>query len=425
MRSTIKKIKLDTGYIRVLTTLILINYLPSIFFVQAGASSLAAGLFVAGSVTAAISYWSPDLRHIKGKLFTIFLLTSFWLIISSIYLYSTYDNPKPLTSFIFIALAAYAYIFSNTLARTEAHNLEKAVYHFILITLAFGWLGALNLSDIGKYAFHNKPVLPFSEESHYALSVGFFSCAYLFVCTPKRALLIIANLATQSIIFPSLTLLCFTAIASMLTFSRFSPKYFFVTSLGILATLLFTINYAITNIEYFSSRLSFQDSENLTTLVWLQGIDLAWLNLINTSGTGLGFQMLGSTQTILSDYSHLIYKMSGVDKNLTDGGFLAAKLISELGILGIAITFLYATYMIKFLLSLGNTKKTPPLTPNSNLKVNRKTALASALLFSFCIEFFLRGYGYFSPSLFVSMSALFYLLGRSDQHDQIQYSNVR
>lgn len=79
-----------------------------------------------------------------------------------------------------------------------------------------------------------------------------------------------------------------------------------------LACFIMSVNLFSDSIafQYFSSRLNFSaDSSNMTTLVFLQGIDDAYRSLMNTSGLGLGFQMAGTDQPGI--YGYTIAHISG------------------------------------------------------------------------------------------------------------------
>lgn len=406
--------KNTSGYGFIWISLSLIYYIPSLVFIQFETSSLAAGLCIASLCIAALSFKKRYIRHINKKSLILFATASTLLISSSLFLFYTTSNKKPLASIIFIALAASSYLFSRKISEISTPETLKGIYYFLITTLILGWLSYFNLSDIGSYSSRYKPVAPFSEESHYALCIGFLAGAYSLVCKLRQASLLAANLLAQAVLLPNLTLLAFFTLLSLVLFARSNPKYFLATS-AVLGIVLFnSVSFIISSNDYFSSRLDFNETNNLTTLVWLQGWDLARVNLIATNGLGLGFQMLGSEQTTLSSYSYLAEKIAGQYKNLQDGGFLAAKISAELGILGVILVCAYTTYLAQFLKTLNNKNKIPSLfsSPVNTQHLDQIALLFQGIIFFFIVEFFLRGYGYFSPSLFIFLTALFYLAER-------------
>lgn len=103
--------------------------------------------------------------------------------------------------------------------------------------------------------------------------------------------------------------------------------------------------------EYVGSRLytlvNPDDAEayNLSSLVALQGIELAKHSLTQSWGLGVGLGNFGTSEKIVnqSDYRNVIHTFTdGEDLNLRDGASLASKLVGELGILALAIALLLA-----------------------------------------------------------------------------------
>jgi len=114
--------------------------------------------------------------------------------------------------------------------------------------------------------------------------------------------------------------------------------------------------------------------------------------------------MLGSAKTTTGNFTYVIQEllMSQGTLNIEDGGFLAAKLIAELGFLGIIIVLGYMLFIVKILFRSNKIYNKKFITSNEKLEL-----FFNGFIFSFFIEMFLRGYGYFSPGLFIFISALF------------------
>jgi hypothetical protein len=96
--------------------------------------------------------------------------------------------------------------------------------------------------------------------------------------------------------------------------------------------------------DYFYDRVLFwdaQSSKNLSSLVYLQGIQDAHYSFVSTKGLGLGFQQLGTQK--LSEAGLILQELlnNNTGLNRQDGGFTAAKIIAELGLLGILILLMY------------------------------------------------------------------------------------
>lgn len=393
--------------VRFFLNLVLVNYLPSLFFVVFKASSLALGLVVAAILSLIINYKAVYIKRIPARLFLFSTVLIVGVLLQSIYLYASYEFQKPLTAvflpFIFISI----YFCARRFCDLSPRELDGTVFAFVSLTVLVGWLGFFGVSKVGGYSEYAKAVAPFSEESHFALCVGLFSVAYSSISSGWRYIFVLLNLLVLSFLFPSLTLLTFTILMLVIGLARFVPGRFLV--LGSSAVFIFSVGLSVlfSEIEYFSSRLSFEDTENMTTLVWLQGWDLAVNNFQTTYGLGLGFQMLGSANTQLSDVSYKTSEIAGGFKNLDDGGFVVAKLLAEFGLIGLLVSVAYVFALFKFLMILADADKVISFgSKKSSLHTDRRCMYLMALLFGYFIEMFFRGYGYFSPGAFFVMASL-------------------
>lgn len=393
--------------IRILLTFLLVNYLPSLFFVVLKASSLALGLVVAAILSIVINYKAAYVRRIPARLFLYATVFVVGIVLQSIYLYAYYEAQKPLTAaflpFIFLAI----YFFSRRFCELTARELDGTIFLFLCITVIAGWMGFLGLSKVGGYSEYAKAVAPFSEESHFALCAGLFSVAYCSVCSKWRYLFLLINLLGLSVLFPSLTLLTFTVLVLVVGLARLLPGYFLVVGSAAFVILAVGLSVLFSQVDYFSSRLTFEDTDNMTTLVWLQGWDLAINNFQSTYGLGLGFQMLGSASTQLSEITYRTSDIAGGFKNLDDGGFVVAKLVAEFGVCGLLLSIAYLWALCRFLIVLADVDRVVPFGERKRAAAKEKMSMyLMALLFGYFVEMFFRGYGYFSPGAFFVVSAL-------------------
>lgn len=380
--------------------------LPSFIFVSLHRNSLAAGLALILFII--FIYFSKIFflqKFKKNKILFLSISLSF-LMASSIYSLLIYHVSKPILSLpILIIMIAVSYQLSKYLMKVKIDLIINSILWFILLILLFGWLRFLYIPEFLGYV-GAKATFPFSEPSHFALALGLLAVTYSFVGKQKWNIIIWLNMLLLSFLYPSLTLLVFTMMM-IPAFVLKSKSLIFKFTLFILFPLsLVAIGYLINHMEYFSSRLSFEDSKNLTTLVWLQGWQLAYLNFMNTNGIGLGFQMLGKSTTV---YGNITYIMSsllggGGSLNTEDGGFLAAKIIAEFGFVGVLLVFLYGFYLIKIVYRLRQLSKKYSLT-----ELEKRKLLAYGIIFGLFVEMFLRGYGYFSPGVLMTFVAIFYL----------------
>ncbi|MBT9174199.1 MAG: hypothetical protein DDT21_02610 [Syntrophomonadaceae bacterium] len=201
-----------------------------------------------------------------------------------------------------------------------------------------------------------------------------------------------------ALLLQSLTLVVGTTLVAILViplrrFLLLAP----VTALSIL--------FADVNFDYYMGRLAIStDSQNLSTMVYLSGLERAYLNFKDTLGLGVGFQQFGITGS-RGDIMESIRKLYGTDLNLLDGGAVAAKFIGEFGLLGVAMILAYLVYFAKsarWLHEVSMSEAAPR---------DCKRVFFLSCFVMYCIDFFIRGTGYFSPSGFLFVASLVWMDG--------------
>lgn len=108
-----------------------------------------------------------------------------------------------------------------------------------------------------------------------------------------------------------------------------------------------------------------------------------------------------------SIYASMIAKITGdvnIEQNRDDGGFLAAKVVAELGYFGIYLMFAYIFYFFKCVQSVRK------ILLNNQLRENSMLLISYGIIITFSVELFVRSIGYFSPQVFIFLIAAFYLL---------------
>jgi len=392
---------------KLVASFLVVSLLPSLMFVVFSLSSLWAGLLIASSIVMIFNIKSLMAFSFKPINVVVFFVGFFSLFILSAYLYIVWNDTKPIFSMAIVFLVLAAMGLAKSIEHMRYEKLSSSFLVFVVLLITLGWFKLLFTISCCNYDLYIKEVFPFSEESHYALTLGMFSVAYSVAGNRLWVLFISINLFLLTIIFPSLTLLLFTSLVFLVSSFRLRPLLFksFIVVAPMLIFLL--LIYLVSSLEYFSSRLTFEDTENVTTLVFLQGWHLAYINLIETNGLGLGFQMLGSASTHLSPYSEKIYTIMGEKRNVPDGGFLAAKLISELGVVGVLFSIGYVAFLFKFVFYANQLWVYLRL----HGSVVRRDLLMKKLLilgvvFAFLVEYLFRGLGYFSPGVFFMVFAL-------------------
>ncbi len=294
-----------------------------------------------------------------------------------------------------------SYISSLYFYKTESVvSFNAFKYSFVILLL----LGLYHMIFIGGA----RDVFPFAEASHYALFFGPLSLLIYILTTNKfLRISILIFLMMFSFLFPNTTILIYLFLIMFLHL-RFNIKsvIFFI--------LIFIL---ISNNAYVSDRIFFlseESSHNLSSLVYLQGIQDAYNSLIQTYGLGLGFQQMGTQDS--SEAGLLIQQLinNDVGLNRQDGGFTAAKIIAEFGVLGL---FLLLVYFMKFKKAFNYLRKNLFYKRENNIK----EIIANVFIYAYFIELFIRGVGYFSQGTFFFLVALFYL-SLKKRNEIINYS---
>lgn len=234
-----------------------------------------------------------------------------------------------------------------------------------------------------------KPIFPFTEPSHLVLAMMPF---YAIATIGSRGFTRLALLAGGPVVILGIENLTL-AVGWLIIFAACAHRV-----LIILAAALFAIALPLMDVSYFVDRLTFSGTDNLSALVFLQGWELMAESLLRSSGWGQGFQQLGvhGTQTASS---YLIFALLQSDANILDGGFTAAKLVSEFGVFGILLVLLFLFLAVRSFFRLRRMSRSAEAIDQTRLYVD---AVQIALL----VELMVRGTGYFTGSIVVLISAL-------------------
>lgn len=374
--------------------LFLYLFLPSFVFVAAAQSSLATGLLLASFVVI-FCLWRNTLADVS-LFFWLFLIgLFFFLFFSSALSLLRYGDDKPIRSlFLIVPLLSVLVLYREFLflKASEWMFIFKALFGVLFLV---GMLKFFYMPDFFNYWERPKRVFPFSEESHYALAMGTVALPLIASLGFRASFLVLSILLGYGLLYPSLTFLVYFFLGVFIISLRW--RFFMFLAVCVLGLFL----PVVLGNEYFSSRLEFSGN-NLTTLVFLQGVELACNSLLLDFGMGLGFQMLGGGGTPVLDVSEKIYLIAGRYMNLDDGGFLAAKFVAEFGVLGVVVCVAYSIFVFRAICFLFMLRRGGALREEqSDLVI--KVQMASGVVIAFFVEFFLRGYGYFSPTMFFSL----------------------
>lgn len=186
----------------------------------------------------------------------------------------------------------------------------------------------------------------------------------------------------------------------LIILARLNRIIYIIPGLFVLFTFyLISSEALIDRLDTILNYESYDGSGNLSSYVWLNGFSMAFQNFITTSGLGVGFNSMGcissgDTSGVFSSVIEII--TGGVLLNFEDGSFLSAKLISELGFLGVLITLVFTTLSIRNLLFY--------IFKKSLLDNNLDCITGSILML---VLLFVRSGGYYQLIVILSLSLLF------------------
>ena len=381
--------------LELLIMLMLLGAVPGIFVGVFYVNSLAIGLstFAVANIIYFLRFW-PSLRYLPSSLIylpAIILLYSMLQpsIFNNVSLKSVISAPALFLLYI------SAYLSATALHKINSKFLTRSINAIFVIFTFIAFLNIIFKINFMNYT-HYPSMVPFTEPSQFAQYYGPISViAFVIQRSFLRRLRQLLMVFAIAIIVPSLTLFVYCVIMTLLIL-----KFRFIYIILISFLLSLFVYYILSNDHFISRLIISSDTDNLSGLVYLQGLHDIYQSLQHTNYLGLGFQLLGNQPP--TEVSFLIEKIAGVALNRDDGGFLAAKVISEFGILGIA---LLAYYIVLGFTAFQYIRKRA----FSELCTSTiQSLIVASMLVTFSVEVFVRGVGYFSPGVFMFLMAFCY-----------------
>ena len=375
--------------------------LPTFVYFVFKTSSLAAGL-LAGSVLIIFMVVlglgrTPSTGRLLGAAGVAVILIVPIAVHSAI---AAFVDPPDIARTSFSALVLSAVVFAALIMADTVFDQDEKVLRRVtnLIRALFILLGiAAVLGFRPGMGSYDKPVFPFTEPSYYALA---FTPFLIDGCVRSRGWKRLALLGISfalAYLLQSLSLIVGTTVAALICLP--------IVPLTVAVGFGFLLTQWI-DIAYFVDRLDLTyESDNLSTLVYIQGWELVQDSLHRSSGWGIGFQQLGFTP-INSPTADRIRLLFGGDYNIQDGGFTASKLLSEFGFFALILLALYLLVFFRAALALRANIS------HVHRELQPGQILAYSFICGFFVELFVRGGGYFSGTAFFAVASLAYLSGR-------------
>lgn len=263
----------------------------------------------------------------------LFILLCFNCLLSMLFNIEQALTFKVVLSIYSILIMAYvSSCYAQTLWLCSEEILKRSVFYLFAFLCLIGIISILlQKTEI----IHDKSMILFPEPSAFALVfIPIFSFC-LYYTRGGLLLLYILSLGI-ALGIQNLTMLVGIVI-SVFVMKKITIRQTIVILLG---AWIFSMILSDLDISYYTSRLDFKNTTNLSVLVYLSGIERAFLNFITSYGLGIGFQQMGVNGEI-GIYQQILAELDAPMLNIYDGSFISSKLISEFGVIGALMCIFY------------------------------------------------------------------------------------
>lgn len=360
--------------------------IPSALFYIGLASSTAMGSMVVSSMALMLCFTLQKVsrrRTSQAALFLMLFVMGIALHLVAASAFGSVSLFRGIASLLPLCICmAGGWAIAAIFAQARSVDLTRAVKRSLAllgVITSLGIVGWLQPASVNQYG---KPVFPFPEPSHLALILA---PLLIFTCVSSKSWQRPLYLAAAFLGTAALENLTMAAACILAALICLKPRHILLLSLLLIPTI------ATLDLGYYSERLVFNvDSQNLSSLVYLQGWQMLIDSLERTYGFGLGFQQLGvfGTNVSASDQINLLV---GDYLNLFDGGFNMAKLLSELGVFGALLLCVYTRYLVQAIRLLRRVAHYGERQPAELL-------FSASCIVGYLVELLLRGTGYFTPT---------------------------
>lgn len=383
--------------------LLLVFLTPTFIFYTLGTSSQAPGLIAVFMITVGyaafqlqrslFSYLHEILYLLLG---TLFFIGIHGMIVAA---FRGVDGIRILQSMAILGLGIISSQFiSKFLFSADDVTLRKSIFIVALVMLLIAFFGILGIRPYMPAGITSNPVWPYNEPSHLALGMSPIALALAVQQRNVARFFTILIVAAIGYFLQSMSTVVIALVLSVILL----PLYLLPIAL---VAFVFALPYI--ELEYFLDRVDLSvHSENISVLVYIQGWELLADAFERTFGWGVGFQQLG-LGIYASPTSDVIYRLLRSNANILDGGFTLAKLVAEFGVIGLTISVGLTFVVMRQLVYLR-------VIAAARTNTDYGLTLARCLVAGFFVEFFVRGIGYFSPTIYLFLAAVLYLHRRRE-----------
>jgi len=395
-----KHVTRSSGPLWLPTAFLLTSVIPSLIFMLFTASSMAAGTTLCDIAWISIAvYNSPagirwttrEWQQFGVALLVLTLLFIHGMIVD---LWFGGVNFGRLTGscVVLLIMLCSAYAIALRLLAVTPKFLASIAHLAFAILSILGFSAVAGVPSVSHT--YQKAVIVFSEPSHFSfvyLPVLIFTVA---ITTRGRQLLYLGSGLFLAVALQNLTVLVGILGACCLILRR-------TQLLLLLAVLVGAVTFLALDLSYYADRLVLSaDSDNLSTLVYLQGWERASLNISETGGLGVGFQQFGFVGSLGTVLDRIAQMSSGASLNLYDGGSTGSKLIAELGVVGVVLLVLYLRSVVRGVSLVRRAQRLP---------VGQRDVrwiFFYSFIIAYASELLIRGTGYLSPSCTLVLASL-------------------
>lgn len=297
--------------------------------------------------------------------------------------------PNILVSLMVACFLRVAFVHQHVVVPAMGRGVLSFLFLMPVFVL-FAYFEVFNFDGRGYTA----PIFPFQEPSHF---YNLYTLALLVsLVLKRRRLLGFLGFCLSLYCYPSATGLFGLVFAASVASFGVKPRWrlFNFLCLCMVGGGVFYFNQS--NL-YYTERLLFWESSNLSALVFVQGVESIWLGITETYGVGVGLGQMPSI-AIQTSAAEQIENISGKVYNIKSGGFVASQLLTEFGLVGVVLVGTALYLLIAFRWAIHSQ--------------DRCIALSYAFLVASLVEVFVRGYGLFSPVMLAGYLGVCVLLGR-------------
>ena len=281
---------------------------------------------------------------------------------------------KSFLSFLsFIPIIIVSYYFAKSHFTENLDSLQFVIRVIFIVTIICFILQLFGVFNFIKgYRKAYNLYAPFLEPSHLAISLAPYILVSIYSsCLKNKILSLIISASSFS---TTMIGLFFTVIFYKSIFKNIAIVFLLLLVTAILFFIHDGFNQRINSLyEYF-----FIDYKhlNLSSKVYIYGYAVSFFNLLETNFLGLGFNAMGCIDISSIDGMFNFFLLNHYD----DGSFLASKVVSEFGLIGLVMLILLFAKI--FIVSYKGTEKYAPI--------------SHILSLTFICIFFIRSPSYYS-----------------------------